>query len=105
MSPDVIGVIVAVFGAVATIFVGVYALLSRFETRIETQLDQRFARVDEKFDRVDGRFAQVDEQMKNLSAEIGQVRDEVRAVAEDVVELKVAVARLEGPAPTLLLAR
>lgn len=63
VTPEIIGVIIAAFGAAATVLGGVAALNARMVHRI-----------DARFDRLEA----------------------------DVVELKVAVARLEGPQPRLL---
>jgi len=59
--------------------------------RLEKRLDERFGRVDQRFEQVDKRFEQVDEQL--------------RSVVSSVTELKIAVARLEGPHPPFLIAR
>ena len=108
MTPDVIGTIVAVFGAVATTISGMYVLLRRMERRIDLKfeyVDQRFEKVDQRFDKVDQRFEKVDQRFEKVDEEFRLVREEIRAVAADVVDLKVAVARLEGPQPALLRVR
>jgi septal ring factor EnvC (AmiA/AmiB activator) len=94
MTPDVIGTIIAFFGAVATLFGGSFLLMRRLEARIDTRFDQ----VDKRFEQVDKRFDQADKRMTQLESDI-------RAVAADVVELKISVARIEGTPPTLLRAR
>ncbi len=63
MTPDVIGVIVAVFGCAATLLGGVAGLIARLERR----LDARLAHVE-----------------------------------AELVEVKIAIARIEGPRPHLL---
>lgn len=105
MSPDVIGVILAMVGAVATIFGGMFVLFSRFETRIYAHMDFRFDGVDRRFDEVDRRFEDVDRRIAEVKEDISLVREDVRALTADVVDLKVSVARLEGPQPTLLRTR
>lgn len=69
MSPDVIGTIIAAFGAAASVLTGVYMMLSR----LERKTDVRFDKVDTRIDKL----------------------------ADEVSDLKVAVARLEGPRPGL----
>lgn len=54
--------------------------------RVDRQFEQRFEHVDRQFA---GRFEHVDRQFEQMRQELGQVR-------KDIVELKVAVARLEG---------
>lgn len=76
MSPDVIGMIVALFAFVVTVLGGVGGMLSHQSKTLK----ERFDRIDERFDRMDGRFDRMD---------------------GDMVEIKVAIARLEGPLPKL----
>lgn len=70
--------------------------------------DERFTASNERFaaadKRADGRFAAIDQQFAIIHEEIGALRSDVRTIAADVVDLKVAVARIEGPRQTLLRA-
>lgn len=91
MSPDVVIAIAAALGAVATVFGGMHALLVRFERRIEA----RFLDIDARFDKVDARFDRVDARFDKVDARFAQVESEI-------VEMKVSLARLEGPYRTLL---
>lgn len=91
MTPDVIGVIVAIVGASATVFGGLYLLLRNAGARIDEQFKVLRSEIDMRF---------------------GEMREEIKEVREDIVELKIAVARLEvsvarleGPRPALLMAR
>ncbi|WP_157540829.1 hypothetical protein [Microbacterium sp. XT11] len=76
MSPDVVAMIIALFAFSVTVLGGVSAML----TRQSHALEARFDKVDARFEKVDDRF------------------DQVHA---DIVDTKVAIARLEGPAPRL----
>jgi hypothetical protein len=93
VTPDVIGVILAAFGAAATVLAGVAGLRRRMMTRI----DARFDKVDARVEKVDARFDKVDARFDKVEGELGALKDEL-------VEVKVAVARLEGPTPRLLRA-
>ncbi|WP_350350613.1 response regulator [Microbacterium sp. A8/3-1] len=62
------------------------------------RLDARFDKVDERFDKVDERFDKVD-------ARFERMEDRLSSVAHELTEVKVAVARLEGPPPRLVTAR
>ncbi|QAY60259.1 hypothetical protein ET475_09850 [Microbacterium protaetiae] len=98
VTPDVIGVIVAIFVAAVTFLGGVAGLLSRQARWINTRFDKvdaRFDKVDARFDKVDARFDKVDARFEKIEAEIVGVRAEL-------VDVKIAVARLEGPPPRLL---
>ena len=72
MSPDVIGTIIATFGAAATMLAGVFGMI----VWLGRKTDARFDKVDNRLNRL----------------------------ADDVSDLKVAVARLEGPRPGLQFA-
>lgn len=91
MTPDVIGVIVAIVGASATVVGGLYLLLRNAGARIDEQFKVLRSEIDMRF---------------------GEMREEIKEVREDIVELRIAVARLEvsvarleGPRPALLMAR
>lgn len=75
MTPDVIGVLVAAATLVGGLFVGIAGLLSRQTVRLEARFDARFTQIDARLDRLE----------------------------VDVNDLKVSVARLEGPLPRLVL--
>lgn len=77
-----------------TVIVSLAGLIIHFERRTSDrfdQVDKRFDQVEKRFDKIDERFEKVDERFDRIEA--------------DVVELKVAVARIEGTPPTLLRAR
>ncbi|WP_431074890.1 response regulator [Microbacterium phyllosphaerae] len=63
---------------------------ARFE-KFEQRMDARFEKVGVEFDRVDARFDRLEGEVKGLRSELGEV--------------KIAIARLEGPAPRLLISR
>lgn len=83
MSPDVIGMIIALFAFTLTVLGGVAGMLARQTKNLEGQFNQRFDRIDGRMDRFDGRMDRFDGRMERLENE--------------VVEIKIAVARLEGP--------
>ncbi len=148
VTPEVMSVITAFLGAVATLFGGMYLLLQRFESRIDRKFEQaearederfnrvnerfdkvddrfdrsddRFDKIDDRFDKIDGRFDKIDgrfdrsevstnERFDRLEAKFDGkfdlIRAEIQVMGADIVDLKVAVARLEGPQPTLIRAR
>lgn len=119
VTPELITTIVSVFSAVALFLSGMFALLRRLEQRIDQRfdlVDKRFEQIDKLFEQIDKRFELTDRRAESLEMrinekfaavheEIAALRSEVRTVAADVVDLKVAVARIEGSRPTLLQAR
>lgn len=76
VSSDVIGMIIALFAFTVTVIGGVAGALARFAKGLEA-----------RFDRIDARFDRVDER--------------IHRVEDELVEVKVAIARLEGPRPRL----
>lgn len=69
------------------------------------RLDARFERVDARFDQVDARFDQVDARFERVDARFDRLEDRIAGVEHELTEVKIAVARLEGPQPRLMTAR
>ncbi|WP_127820179.1 hypothetical protein [Microbacterium sp. CPCC 204701] len=77
VSPDVIGVIIAGATLAAGLFGGIGTLVARQLGKLESRLEGRFDKLDDRLERIDG----------------------------EISDLKVAVARLEGPTPRLIMPR
>ncbi len=78
MTIELLSLVLTAFGAAATVLGGVATMLGLFTRRLDARLD-----------RVDARFERVDEQLAELR--------------RDVAANTVAIARLEGPPPRLML--
>ena len=78
MSPDVIGMIIALFAFTVTVLGGVAGMLAR-QTRV---MDARMASFE----------ARTDARLTKLDADVAGIK-------EELVAIKVAIARLEGPLP------
>lgn len=125
MSPDVIGTIIAGFGLVATFFGGVAVMIrhadarnearfERLEAKFETRCDQLELKFDTRCDELELKFdtrcdrleSKLDTRCDNLQSDAGnrfaRLEAKIDSVAADVVDLKVAVARIEGPQTSLL---
>ncbi|QDZ14502.1 hypothetical protein [Humibacter ginsenosidimutans] len=87
VSPDVIGMVIALFAFAVTVLGGVAGMLSRQTKAVDSRLDAFEVRVSQRFDRLDDRFDRLD--------------DRVTRVEGELVEVKVAIARIEGPRPRL----
>jgi len=101
MSVEVISIILAAAGILITLGGGFLAGLAWVIRRMDEQfdkVDKRFDRIDQRFEQVDQRFEKVDERFERMHEQIGQVQSELN-------DVKVAVARLEGPQPRLILPR
>lgn len=69
----------------------------RFD-RLEASTDERFARVDRQFGDVDRRFAEVDRRFAEIDGRFAEV-------GATLTDIKIALARIEGPHPPFLIAR
>lgn len=87
MSAEAISLILVAAGVLITLGGGFVAGLAWLLRR----MDELVEKMDQRFDKVDERFDKVDEQFSTVRAELNEV--------------KVAVARLEGPPPRLIFPR
>jgi TolA-binding protein len=87
VSPDVIGMIIALFAFTVTVLGGVAGLLARQSRQLEARFEVRFEKIDLRFDKVDERFEKVDARFQGLESQLS--------------DLKLSIARLEGPLPRL----
>ncbi|MFS0894842.1 response regulator [Microbacterium sp. 179-I 3D3 NHS] len=62
-------------------------------------------RLDARFDRVDARFDRVELRIDRVELRIDRVEDQLSGFRHELTEVKIAVARLEGPHPRLITAR
>lgn len=83
--------VITMLASAATILV---ALVSGFGWMV-TRMDARFAQQDTKFE---SRFTQVDARFDRLEGRIDELTHEMG-------EVKIAIARLEGPTPRLITSR
>ena len=77
--------------------------------RLEQRTDERFDRVDRRFDRLeastDERFAEVDRRFAEVDRRFAEVDRRFAEVGATLTEMKIALARIEGPHPPFLIAR
>jgi septal ring factor EnvC (AmiA/AmiB activator) len=108
MSVEVISIILAAAGILITLGGGFLAGLAWVLRRMDEQfdkVDKRFDRIDQRFDRVDQRFEEVDRRFEKVDERFDRMDERIRQVQSELNEVKVAVARLEGPQPRLILPR
>lgn len=79
--------VITTVASAVMVLVAVASLCGWFIRRI----DARFDKIDARFDRVDARFDRLD--------------DRVSGVEHELTEVKIAIARLEGPPTRLVTAR
>ena len=98
MTPETLTIILSAIGVVLTLTTSLFAagawMVRRIDDRIDAVDDKLSTRIDAVSEKLSTRIDAVDEK---LSARID-------AVATDVTDLKISVARLEGPPRHLLTA-
>ncbi|MFT4259140.1 response regulator [Microbacterium sp.] len=110
--------IIALFAFTLTVLGGVAGMLARqtraiderFE-RFGAQVDARFGQVDARFDQVDARLDRMDDRFDRMDTRLDRMdsrfdRMDIRLdrmdehlgqLGSELVEVKIAIARLEGP--------
>ena len=90
MSAGVIGMIISLFAFGVAMLGGVGWMISH-QTR----------QIDRRFDGLDARFAQVDTRMDRIETRMDRIEVRMERVENELVDVKIAIARLEGPAKRL----
>lgn len=91
VSAEAISLILVAAGVLITIGGGCFAGLAWVVRRMDEGFDKADERMNERFAKVDERFDKMDERMSQVQSELNDV--------------KVAVARLEGPHQRLIFPR
>jgi len=98
VSMEVIAIIACAVSVIVAFVTACGWFLTRMDARFaaaDARMDARFAAADA---RMDARFADVD-------ARIDRLDDRMSGVEHELSEVKVAIARLEGPLPRLVRSR
>ncbi|GAA4114210.1 hypothetical protein GCM10022249_15510 [Enteractinococcus coprophilus] len=108
MSAEVISIILVAAGVLITLGGGLLAGLAWSLRRMEElfdKVDKRFEKIDERFDKVDQRFDKVDQRFDKVDQRFEKMDERISQVQTELNDVKVAVARLEGPHPRLIFPR
>ncbi|AZH80031.1 hypothetical protein CSX12_17050 [Microbacterium sp. Y-01] len=99
MTPEILTIILSAIGVVLTLTTSLFAagawMVRRIDDRIDAVDDKLSTRIDAVDEKLSTRIDAVDDKLSTR----------IDAVATDVTDLKIAVARLEGPPRHLLTAR
>jgi len=102
VSAEAISLILVAAGVLITIGGGCFAGLAWVVRRMDEGFNKADERVNERFDKMDKhmneRFDKVDERFDKMDERLSQVQSELN-------DVKVAVARLEGPHQRLIFPR
>ena len=96
MSSEVIAIVFSAIGVLVTLGGSMFGVFAWGLRRIDRQFGLFRSEVNERFEKVDQRF-------EKIGQELSLVRSEVSALRSEVNDVNVAVARLEGPQPRLIL--
>lgn len=103
MSVEMIAMIIAAASLLVTLGGGLFAGFAWMLRRI----DEKFAKVDERFVQaeasVKAQFDKVDERFDRVDQKFDRIDECINGVQAELTEVKVAVARLEGPRPRLIM--
>jgi outer membrane murein-binding lipoprotein Lpp len=98
VSPETLTIILSAIGVVLTLTTSLFAAGAWMVRRIDDRIDAVDEKLSTRIDAVDEKLStRIDAVDDKLSARID-------AIATDVTDLKIAVARLEGPPRHLLTA-
>lgn len=89
-------------GLVVTLSVTILSGMKWMLGRVEHRTDARFAEMDAHFERMDARFDRMDARFDRIETRTDERFAEVGA---SLMEVKLGLARLEGPHPPFLIAR
>jgi chromosome segregation ATPase len=79
----------------------IVGLDAKMERRFD-RVDEKFDRVDERFERIDERFERIDERFERIDERFDRVDERFQGLERELTEVKISVARLEGPRPRLI---
>jgi hypothetical protein len=102
VTPEIWATIIAGASLLVTLLGGFVRIIHRSDQKFATLIaavDSKVTKLDKKHDDSFGRLD------AKIDAAVDKLEKKIDVIAGDVVELKVAVARLEGPNPRLIARR
>ncbi|CAN7503839.1 MULTISPECIES: hypothetical protein [Microbacterium] len=110
MTTETLTIVLSAIGIVLTLGTSLFAAGAWMVRRVDDRFDTVEQKLTDRIDAVDEKLsARIDAVDEKLTARIDAVDEKlsarIDAVAADVTDLKISVARLEGPPRHLLAAR
>lgn len=108
MSSETISILVAIGGLGVGMLGAMLTIAHQFQAQLDRRfdkVDQQFDKVDQRFDKVDQRFEEVDRKFDKVDQRFEKLEVNLKGLADEVSEVKISIARLEGPRPHLVSAR
>lgn len=100
LSADTIGMIIALFAFMVSLGGGMGAMFAHLSKRLDARfdlVDARFDLVDTRFDHMDARMDRMDLRFDRMDGRMDRLEQGQVALEHELVEVKVAIARWEGP--------
>ncbi len=102
----IVGVLASFGSAFVWLLRRMDARFDQFDAKLDTRIDGVETRLTERIDGVETRLTdRIDGVETRLTERIDSVETRLTAVEHGLVDVKIAIARLEGPPPRLLTAR
>jgi hypothetical protein len=102
----IVGVLASFGSAFVWLLRRMDARFDQFDAKLDTRIDGVETRLTERIDGVEARLTErIDGVETRLTERIDGVETRLTAVEHGLVDVKIAIARLEGPPPRLLTAR
>jgi hypothetical protein len=102
----IVGVLASFGSAFVWLLRRMDARFDQFDAKLDTRIDGVETRLTERIDGVETRLTErIDGVETRLTERIDGVETRLTAVEHGLVDVKIAIARLEGPPPRLLTAR
>lgn len=116
VSIEMLAILLAAASLVVALCGGLFAgfawMLRRMDERFaqaEVSINERFAQtevsVNDRFNTIDERFAAVDKRFNKIDENFDWVHQGMDDLRSELTEVKISVARLEGPRPRLIMPR
>ena len=103
MAPDVLvdlSTAIAIIGVMIALFLRTDRKIDEVDAKSESRLGEAEARSESRFDKVDARFEKMDSKFESrfdkVDARFEKMDSKFDSMAQDIVEIKVSVARIEG---------
>lgn len=97
--------VLTTLGSFAGLLVAVVSGFAWVIRRTDAQVEHATNRLEARMDRLEDRMDRLEDRMDRLGDRMDRLQGELGGLARELTEVKIAVARLEGPLPRLVPAR
>lgn len=108
MSPELVATLSVGVTMVIGMFSGFAWMIQRIDRgddRLEASINARIDKLDNRIDKLDSRVDKLDNRIDKLDNRIDRLDNRIDGLTQELTEVKITIARLEGPPPRLALSR